>query len=364
MQMMMTTMTLNKNKVLLGLSGGVDSTTAALFLQKKGFDVTGFYFEVNEGRTEGAKEAKKVAEELNIPLIIFDTSKKFKEIVIENFLNSYKTGKTPNPCVICNPQIKFNLLIEHANQIGAYYIATGHYARIYRNTETEKYFVQRGANEKKDQSYMLYRLGQDVLSRLIFPLGMSKDKEAIREIAHENHLSNAEKADSQEICFIDDNCNYVDFIDARGYSTPFGNFVDSDGNILGRHRGIHCYTIGQRKGLGIALGKPAFVTQIDPVTNNITLGSNDDLMKTEIYSYDNFFTESNSDVIPSHFGEEFDCYAKVRYASKPAKAHVQKSSGNRMRITFEDAQRAPSPGQSVVFYDDNIVIGGGFIDNF
>lgn len=364
MQMMMTTMTLNKNKVLLGLSGGVDSTTAALFLRRKGFDVTGFYFEVNEGRTEGAEEAKKIADELNIPLIVYDTSKKFKDIVIKDFLNSYKSGKTPNPCVICNPQIKFNLLIEHANQIGAYYIATGHYARIYHNPETDKYFVQRGANEIKDQSYMLYRLGQDVLSRLIFPLGMSKDKGIIREIAHENHLSNAEKADSQEICFIDDKCNYVDFINEHGYSTPEGNFIDKDGNILGRHKGIHCYTIGQRKGLGIALGKPAFVTRIDPKSNTITLGSNDDLMKKHIYSYDNFFTESDSELIPARLGDEFDCHAKVRYASKLTKAHVHRISDGKLRIDFEDAQRAPSPGQSIVFYNGDIVIGGGYIDNF
>lgn len=360
---MMTTMTLNKNKVLLGLSGGVDSTTAALFLQKKGFDVTGFYFEVIGDKSEGAEDAKKVADELGIPLITFDASKKFRDIVIENFLSSYKIGKTPNPCVLCNPEIKFKLLLEHADKIGAYYIATGHYARIFHNLSTEKYFVQRGINEKKDQSYMLYRLGQDVLSRLIFPLGMSKDKGEVREIAYENHLSNAGKADSQEICFLQDDTDYINYINEHGYSAPQGNFIDKNGNVLGTHKGIHCYTIGQRKGLGIALGKPVFVTNIDPKTNNITLGGSDDLMKFEIHSYDNFFTETGSDSIPSTIGENFSCYAKIRYASQLAKAHVTKEQDNKLKIHFEQPQRAPSPGQSIVFYDRDIVIGGGYIDN-
>lgn len=362
--MMMTTMTLNKNKVLLGLSGGVDSTTAALFLKEKGLDVTGFYFEVIDGKSEGAEEAQKVADELGIPLITYDASKKFRDIVIEYFLNSYKKGKTPNPCVLCNPEIKFKLLLEHADKIGAYYVATGHYARIYRNPETAKYFVQRGSNEKKDQSYMLYRLSQDVLSRLIFPLGMSKDKEDVRDVAYENHLSNAGKADSQEICFLENNCNYIDYIDEHGYSGPEGNFIDKNGNVLGTHKGIHRYTIGQRKGLGIALGKPAFVTQIDPISNNITLGDNEDLMKYEIYSYDNFFTETGSSSIPAMFGDEFSCYAKIRYASSLAKAHVTKDENDKLKIRFEQPQRAPSPGQSIVFYNDDIVVGGGYIDNF
>lgn len=363
MQMMMTTMTLNKDKVLLGLSGGVDSTTAALFLKEKGLDVTGFYFEVIDGKSEGAEEARKVADELNIPLITFDASNNFSNIVIDNFLNSYKLGKTPNPCVVCNPNIKFKLLLEYADKIGAYYIATGHYARIYRNAETAKYFVQRGVNKKKDQSYMLYRLGQDVLSRLIFPLGMSKDKEDIREVAHENHLSNADKADSQEICFLENNCNYIDYIDAHGYSGPVGNFIDKNGNVLGTHNGIHCYTIGQRKGLGITLGKPAFVTNIDPISNDITLGDNEDLMKYEIYSYDNYFVESGSSTMPPQLNNEFSCFAKIRYASQLAKAKVTQMNDKRLKIQFEQPQRAPSPGQSVVFYDNDIVLGGGFIDN-
>lgn len=361
---MMTTMTLNKNKVLLGLSGGVDSTTAALFLKEKGLDVTGFYFEVIDGKSEGAEEAQKVADELGIPLITYDASKQFKDIVIEDFLNSYKIGKTPNPCVLCNPEIKFKLLLEYADKLGAYYVATGHYARIYQNLETAKYFVQRGTNEKKDQSYMLYRLGQDILSRLIFPLGMSKDKEEVREIAHKNHLSNAGKADSQEICFLQNDTNYINYINEHGYSAPQGNFIDKHGNILGPHKGIHCYTIGQRKGLGIALGKSVFVTHIDSKTNSITLGESDDLMKYEIYSYDNFFTETGSSSIPPTFGDKFSCYAKIRYASPLAKAHVTKDENDKLKIRFEQPQRAPSPGQSIVFYNDDIVIGGGYIDNF
>ncbi len=361
--MMMITTTLAKNKVLLGLSGGVDSTTAALFLRDKGLEVTGFYFDVLGNNKEGIQAAEDVADELGIDLIVYDASCAFNDIVIRDFLESYSEGRTPNPCVMCNPNIKFKLLIEHANQIGAYYIATGHYAQVYHDPLKDKYFVEVGKNRGKDQSYMLYRLGQDVLSRLILPLGTAEKKEDVRAFAKENNLSNWGKSDSQEICFLESDAGYADYIEHHGVEMETGNFVDSDGKILGRHKGIHHYTIGQRKGLGIALGKPAFVTDIDPVGNTVTLGSNEDLMKKDIFSTDNIFSETSSQSMPEGYEDGFKCMAKIRYGAKPAPAHVRKLKGRDdiLHIRFDDPQRAPSPGQSVVFYIDDKVVGGGFI---
>lgn len=360
----MITTTLAKNKVLLGLSGGVDSTTAALFLGDKGLNVTGFYFDVIGSNDDGVRDAKRVADELGIELISCDTSETFKEVVIQDFLDSYSNGRTPNPCVICNPNIKFKLLVDYANKIGAYYIATGHYAQIYHDAEKGKYFVEAGENKLKDQSYMLYRLGQDVLSRLILPLGTVKNKEDVRTIARDNNMTNWEKSDSQEICFLESDREYTSYIEHHGRASEHGDFVDSNGNILGRHKGIYQYTIGQRKGLGISLGKPVFVTDIDPIKNTVTLGSNDDLMKTIIVSRNNFFPETSSSKIPEEYKTGFECMAKIRYGARPAAARVTIKSGTmgELLIEFDEPQRAPSPGQSVVFYIDDKVIGGGFID--
>ena len=229
---------LDKNKILLGLSGGVDSTAAALLLKEKGFGVTGYYFDVLGNNEQGRNEAQAVADQLGIELICEDVSAEFSEKVIGNFCSEYLCGRTPNPCVVCNPWIKFRKLVETADRLGIYYIATGHYCRIAHDEETGAYYVRRAANEAKDQSYMLYRLGQDVLSRVIFPLGEFCDKEEIRDIAREKSLKNAEKKDSQEICFIDPTDNYIEYITRLGFDTDPGKFVDKDGKVLGEHKGI------------------------------------------------------------------------------------------------------------------------------
>lgn len=359
MQMRMMTMILekkNKNKVLLGLSGGVDSTTAALLLKEKGLEVTGYYFDVLGNNQKGKQEAQEVADQLGIELISEDVSAEFNELIIGNFCSEYVKGRTPNPCVICNPWIKFKKLIEWADKIGAYYIATGHYARIKHDDSDDKYYVRRAANEKKDQSYMLYRLGQEVLSRLIFPLGEFYDKDEIRDIAREKHLQNAEKKDSQEICFIDPTDNYVEYIKRAGLVSKPGKFIDKDGKVLGDHKGIVNYTIGQRKGLGIALGKPAFVTKIDCKQSTITLGDNVDLFNTEVYSKSFTFTAYDAEY---YNGKKI--LAKVRYAAPLAEATLEIKDGL-LTAHFVEAQRAAAPGQSMVFYEDNHVIGGGFIE--
>ena len=346
---------LDKNKVLLGLSGGVDSTSAALLLKEKGLDVTGYYFDVTGENTEGRREARKVADQLDIELIIDDVSGIFKEKVINNFCSEYLHGRTPNPCVICNPNVKFRKLIETADRIGAFYIATGHYCRIFRDENTGACYVTRAFNERKDQSYMLYRLGQDVLSRLVFPLGEFADKKQTRDFARSKKMINADKNDSQEICFVDPSENYADYIKGLGYTSQPGRFIDKKGNVLGEHKGIVNYTLGQRKGLGIALGKPAFVTSIDFDKNTITLGDNEDLFSNKVISDDNVFA----------FGKAEDYHgtkvmAKVRY-SAPLSEAILEVDNNIITTTFTEPQRAATPGQSIVFYVDNHVIGGGFI---
>ena len=358
----------NKNKVLLGLSGGVDSTAAALLLAEKGFDVTGYYFDVTGCNRQGLKEAQELAHKLGIKLICEDVSSEFNRLIINDFCDEYMSGRTPNPCVICNPQVKFRKLIEKADEIGAYHIATGHYCRIYFDKDTGLFYPKMSASKKKDQSYMLYRLGQDVLRRLIFPLGDFEDKEQIRELARSHGMENAEKKDSQEICFLGESEDHARFIGEKGFRSPAGNFVDENGNILGRHKGITSYTVGQRKGLGIALGKPAYVIRIDKENNTVVLGSNDELFKKEVICSDIFFTG-----LAAHRFEGKKLKAKIRYTARPAECSIKvidsgeiikdnkKVDDKKIITTFCDPQRAPAPGQSIVYYNGDIVIGGGFI---
>lgn len=401
---------MKKNKVVLGLSGGVDSTAAALILKEKGYEVTGLYFDVFGGSVkseEGRAKAETAAEQLGIKFIYRDLSDEFREKVIGNFCSEYSCGRTPNPCIVCNPGVKFRVLLETADREGAQYIATGHYAGTYHDEATDTWFIRRAANEAKDQSYMLYRLGQEVVSRLLLPLNDVDDKEKIRDIARKNDMKNAEAKDSQEICFIEADDNYKDFLKRRGYETPEGDFVDAQGNVLGRHKGILNYTIGQRKGLGIALGKPAFVTAIDGVKDQVVLGDNADLFKTEVCSSGNVMFGVRTDVAPMEgslekgspdvtkaetsggvctaedggsmagngggqvcqtIPDELKAWlgdgirAKIRYAAKPAEASVTLLDDGRIMASFSEPQRAPTPGQSIVFYKGDLVIGGGFID--
>lgn len=375
---------MKNKKVVLGLSGGVDSTTAALLLQEKGYEVIGLYFDaMGKGREDaGAVRAEMAAKQLGIKFLYRDVSNIFREKVIGNFCSEYVCGRTPNPCIVCNPDVKFKTLLAAADKEGADWIATGHYAGTYQDPESEEWFIRRARSEAKDQSYMLYRLGEDVISRLILPLNDAEDKEAVREIARKKALKNAEDKDSQEICFIEDGDDYKAFLRRNGCDLPKGDFVDADGNILGEHQGILHYTIGQRKGLGIALGKPAFVTGIDSEKNQVVLGDNQDLFKTEVVSDGNILLgidfsrlaqqerearqadgESSEDRSLGIIG--FDdmsgITAKIRYAAKPAAASLKLLPDGKILATFEEPQRAPTPGQSIVFYQDDLVLGGGFI---
>ena len=375
---------MKNKKVVLGLSGGVDSTTAALLLQEKGYEVIGLYFDaMGKGREDaGAVRAEMAAKQLGIKFLYRNVSDIFREKVIGNFCSEYVCGRTPNPCIVCNPDVKFKTLLAAADEVGADWIATGHYAGTYQDPESEEWFIRRAKSEAKDQSYMLYRLGEDVISRLILPLNDAEDKEAVREIARKKALKNAEDKDSQEICFIEDGDDYKAFLRRNGCDLPKGDFVDADGNILGEHQGILHYTIGQRKGLGIALGKPAFVTGIDSEKNQVVLGDNQDLFKTEVVSDGNILLgidfsrlaqqEREARQADGESGETrslgiigFDdmsgITAKIRYAAKPAAASLKLLSDGKILATFEEPQRAPTPGQSIVFYRNDLVLGGGFI---
>ena len=362
---------LDRKKVLLGLSGGVDSTTAALLLKEKGFEVVGYYFDITGCNTDGMSEARAVADQVGIQLLTEDVHELFDSVVIANFCSEYMSGRTPNPCIVCNPGVKFRRLLDKADEIGAYYIATGHYARIICEESSDetsdetsdnsivrqkKYYVKQAANIRKDQSYMLYRLGQEFLSRLIFPLGEFEDKEQIRQIARSVNLSNAEKKDSQEICFVPDD-NYVAYMASRGCIAEPGYYVDASGRILGEHKGIIHYTIGQRKGLGIALGKPTFVTHIDAEKNQVVLGSNEDLFSTVVVSSENVFASGSN---PAKY-DGLAVFAKVRYSACPAAAVLHVREDGTVQTEFTEPQRAATPGQSIVWYEGSHVIGGGFI---
>lgn len=356
---------LDKRKVVLGLSGGVDSTAAALLLKEKGFAVIGLYFNIHRSdnirELDGVKKAKKIAEELDIKLHIADLNETFNDFVVNYFMDEYLSGKTPNPCIMCNPNIKFKALIDVANRENAYYIATGHYAETVNSDIQGCYTIKTGENKNKDQSYMLYRLPQKYIDRIIFPLGQVADKNNTRKFVRDNSLSNADDKDSQEICFIPNDIDYGEFINKRKNRKSIeGMFIDKDGNVLGRHKGIEHYTIGQRKGLGIALGKPAFVVDIDAKNDTVIIGDNRELFKSTITIDDCYFHSTDSCEIPN-FIKNKSIYCKIRYKAPMAKCNIKKLDGKKAVIIFEEPQRAPAPGQSAVIYVEDEIVGGGFI---
>ena len=324
--------------------------------------LNGFCINHERNMAKGLEKAERAARQIGIDLIYKDLSDTFDGIVAGNFCSEYMKGRTPNPCVVCNPNIKFRALLDAADEAGAAYIATGHYADTFFNPEDGLWYIKNAANERKDQSYMLYRLGQEAISRLILPLKDYEDKELTRSIAREAGIGNSEQKDSQEICFIDADDNYIDYMARKGYIAPEGNFVDIQGNILGKHKGISHYTIGQRKGLGIALGYPAFVSGIDSENNTVELSNGDNLFTGKVTCSDGAgpifdkYTENKLCQL------NMEVLAKIRYAAKPARALLKVTGDNTAALEFFENQRAVTPGQSVVFYKDSLLLGGGFID--
>lgn len=345
-------------RVLVGMSGGVDSSVTALLLKEQGYEVIGVTMNVWDeesscNSSSAMEDARAVCEKLQIPYHVVDFRETFKKSVIDYFANEYMNGRTPNPCNACNRYVKFEALISEArSSFDCDYIATGHYARI--DEENGRYFLRKSVTDKKDQTYALYNLTQDQLKHTIMPLG-EYTKEEIREIAEKNSLVNAKKRDSQEICFVPDD-DYVGFIERNyGYKAKPGKFVDVNGNVMGDHRGIIHYTIGQRKGLEVAFGKRMYVVGIDVEKNEVILGNDEDLFRdTLVCDRLNWMTIERLD-------ESMKVTAKIRYSAKPEVATIYPLEDGKVKVVFEIKQRAITAGQSVVFYDEDKVVGGGTI---
>lgn len=342
-----------KQKIAVAMSGGVDSSVVAALLKKQGHDVFGVTMQIWQDTQDLAiKDAKAVAKKLNIPHHVVDLRAVFEKEVISYFTKEYLLGRTPNPCVTCNHHIKFGALLEWAKKMGADYIATGHYAKIVQ--EDGRYLLKKSSSANKDQTYPLYHLTQKQLAHIVFPLA-NYDKTAVRKMAQDFNLEVANKADSQDICFITDH-NYTGFIEEQtGIKMRYGNFVDKCGNILGQHKGTYRYTIGQRKGLGIATGKPTFVSSIDTKKNEVVLGSEDDILfKSLVVSNLNFISVDK-------LLKPTQASVKIRYGAKEAEAVLIPQDENLLKIEFTAPQRAITPGQSAVFYQGDTVLGGGII---
>lgn len=346
-------------KVVVGMSGGVDSSVAAYLLKEQGYEVIGVTMDVYGGEDlEGnccgysaALDAKKVAHMLDIPHYVLNFKDVFKEKVIDYFIDEYLQGATPNPCIACNRYVKWEALLQKSLALGADYIATGHYANVVKHPETGRFTLKMAGN--KDQTYALYNLTQYQLEHTLMPDGIYPKSE-IRAIAEKIGLDVANKPDSQDICFVPDG-DYGRFIrENTDKNMPKGNFVDEKGNILGQHMGISNYTIGQRKGLGIALGVPAYVTEIRKDTNEVVIGSNDDLFKTRVLIKD------YNPVAFKDIDGEIRVEGKLRYNQKKAACTLTKK-GDFVEAVFDEPQRAVTPGQAAVFYDNVYVVGGGII---
>jgi tRNA-specific 2-thiouridylase len=363
-----------KGKVLMAMSGGIDSTVAALMLHKEGYEVVGITMKTWDYATSGTSEngkskketgccnidsfndARAAAVEHGFPHYILDIREEFGDFVVENFVEEYMAGRTPNPCVMCNTHIKWRALLKRADAMGCDFIATGHYAQIHQHTNG-RYFIRKGIDDTKDQSYVLWGLQQDLLSRTLLPLG-TYHKTEIRQMAHDfGYPELAKKAESYEICFVPDN-DYRGFLKRRveGLEARVdgGNFIDKSGKILGQHKGYPFYTIGQRKGLDIALGKPAFVTSIDPETNTVVLGEEEDLKGTEM------LVAKMNWIKYDGMPEGSEAFTKIRYKDKGAMATLYPTIKG-VSVRFYNDVKGIAPGQSAVFYEGDDVIGGGVI---
>lgn len=353
----------NKKKISVAMSGGVDSGVCALLVKNSGFDTFGATMKLYTPSDESVpsntlkdiSDAKEICNKLGIEHKVYDFSKEFYDKVINNFMHTYISGGTPNPCVVCNKYLKFGALLDMATRDGADKIATGHYAKI-EEDPSGRFLLRRASDIKKDQTYVLWSLSQHQLSHTIFPLG-DYTKPEIRQIAEQNNLINAHKSDSQDICFVP-NGDYASFISREsGYISEPGNYIDMDGNILGRHKGIIHYTVGQRKGLGISMNKHIFVRDKDAEKNTVTLSD-------EEYIFSNRIILKNINLIPfDSIDSQIRVQAKIRYSQKVAPATAIQTGEDEITLLFDEPQRAPAKGQSAVMYDGDYVVGGGIISS-
>lgn len=355
-----------KETVVVGMSGGVDSSVAAYLLKEQGYNVIGVTMQIwqdedvctleHEGGCCGLSavdDARRVADVLEIPYYVMNFKQEFQTNVIDYFVREYQAGRTPNPCIACNRYVKWESLLQRSIEIGADYIATGHYARI-KQLPNGRYAIANSVTARKDQTYALYNLTQEQLRRTLMPVG-EYEKERVRQIAEEVGLPVAHKPDSMEICFVPDG-DYASYIEqVTGKPSVPGNFVDVGGHILGQHKGIIHYTVGQRKGLGLALGYPAFVVQIRPETNEVVIGSLEHNLSHHVYAREmNFMGEEM-------FDENAVYQGKIRYNHAGAACHIVRRADDLYECIFEEPQRGVTPGQALVLYRDGMVAGGGTI---
>ena len=349
---------MENKKVLLGMSGGVDSSVSALLLEQKGYDVIGMTLELFAGSSccniNTYIDAKNVCKSIGIPHFTYDCKNEFNKYVIQDFINCYANCKTPNPCIECNKYMKFGYMWEKAKELGCNYIATGHYAKTEYSQKYGKWVLKKSEAGKKDQSYVLWNIPKELIEHVIFPLANFESKDEIRQIARENNLKVANKPDSEDICFVPDG-NYKKFLESHSKIKPKqGNIVTLDGEILGKHNGLYNYTIGQRKGLGISYKVPLFVIGFNSLRNEVIVGKENELYKKEIIVGDIKL------LLFDRLDKPLEVDVKTRYSSKFAKAQIQQVQ-DRIRVVFDEPQRALTPGQSAVFYKDDIVVGGGKI---
>lgn len=343
-----------KEKVLLGMSGGVDSSASAILLQKQGYEVIGVTIKMFEGsNTRAVEDAKKVCDKLGIKHITENLEKDFYNHVVKDFINSYSCCRTPNPCIECNKFIKFSCMYNIAKKNGIDYIATGHYAKIEYDEKYGKRVIKKSNSDKKDQTYFLYSINKELLDHILFPLGDFENKDQIRDIAKNEGLEVALKPDSQDVCFIENN-NYIDFLEKNGLKKKKGNIVDTNGNVLGKHEGLYKYTIGQRKGLGISNEYPLYVIGFNKEKNELIVGEKNKLYKNEI-------KVNQVNILIDNIQNEMEVSAKIRYSQKSNKAKIVKITDDEILLVFDETQRGATPGQSAVFYCGDVLIGGGKI---